>query len=86
MDVCRSSLFLYIRGTNRLYPMEEVRQNSVRAWLLAARPKTLAAAVAPVAVGCALAYYFDAFQWVPALCCLLFAVAMQIAANLINDL
>ena len=86
MDVCRSSLFLYIRETNRLYPMEEVRQNSVRAWLLAARPKTLAAAIAPVAVGCALAYYFNAFQWVPALCCLLFAVAMQIAANLINDL
>lgn len=66
--------------------MEDIKQNSMRAWILAARPKTLAAAIAPVTVGCALAYYFNTFQWVPALCCLLFAVAMQIAANLINDL
>lgn len=66
--------------------MEEVKQNSVKAWCLAARPKTLAAAVAPVMVGCALAYYYESFQVVPALACLLFAIAMQIAANLINDL
>lgn len=66
--------------------MEEVKQNSVKAWCLAARPKTLAAAVAPVMVGCALAYYYEKFQLVPALACLLFAIAMQIAANLINDL
>lgn len=66
--------------------MEEIKQNSLKAWCLAARPKTLAAAVAPVMVGCALAYYYEKFQVVPALACLLFAIAMQIAANLINDL
>lgn len=66
--------------------MEEIKQNSLKAWCLAARPKTLAAAVAPVMVGCALAYYYESFQVVPALACLLFAIAMQIAANLINDL
>lgn len=66
--------------------MEEVKQNSLKAWCLAARPKTLAAAVAPVLVGCALAAFYDKFSLVPALACLLFAIAMQIAANLINDL
>jgi len=64
----------------------EVKKNSVKAWLLAARPKTLAAAVAPVMVGSSLAYYFGSFKLIPALACLFFAVMMQIAANLINDL
>lgn len=66
--------------------MEEVKQNSLKAWCLAARPKTLAAAMAPVLVGCALAAFYDSFSLVPSLACLLFAIAMQIAANLINDL
>ncbi|MDR1698511.1 MAG: 1,4-dihydroxy-2-naphthoate octaprenyltransferase [Prevotellaceae bacterium] len=63
-----------------------VARNSLQAWLLASRPKTLAAAVAPVLIGSALAVYYNAFLWIPALCCLFFAMAMQIAANLINDL
>ena len=66
--------------------LNEIKTNSAKAWMLAARPKTLAAAVVPVLVGCALAYYYGAFQWVPALACLFFAMLMQIAANLINDL
>ena len=63
-----------------------IKTNSVKAWMLAARPKTLAAAIVPVLVGCALAYHYDKFQWIPALACLFFAMLMQIAANLINDL
>ena len=66
--------------------MEQVATNSAKAWLLASRPKTLAAAVTPVIVGCALAYSLNSFSLIPALICLLFAVLMQIAANLINDL
>ena len=66
--------------------MEQVATNSAKAWLLASRPKTLAAAVTPVVVGCALAYSLNSFSLIPALICLLFAVLMQIAANLINDL
>lgn len=66
--------------------MEQVATNSVKAWLLASRPKTLAAAVTPVVVGCALAYSLKSFSLLPALICLLFAVLMQVAANLINDL
>lgn len=66
--------------------MEEIKQNSLRAWLLAARPKTLAGAATPVLIGTALAYADGQFQWLPAVVCLLFAGLMQIAANFINDL
>lgn len=66
--------------------MEEVRINSARAWLLAARPKTLAGAATPVLLGCALAQADGRFGWLPASLCLAFALLMQIDANLINDL
>lgn len=66
--------------------MENVRKNSLRAWILAARPKTLAGAAVPVMIGCALAYTDDKFKGLPAIICLLFACLMQIAANFINDL
>ena len=31
--------------------MEEVKRNSLQAWILAARPKTLAGAITPVMIG-----------------------------------
>ena len=34
---------------------ENVKPNSLQAWILAARPKTLTAASIPVMIGCALA-------------------------------
>ena len=58
----------------------------LKAWFLAARPKTLSAALIPVAVATALAYANDAAQWEPALLCALFAMLMQVASNFINDL
>lgn len=66
--------------------MKEIKPNSLYAWMLAARPKTLAGAATPVIIGTALAYSVGQFQWIPALICLLFASLMQIAANFINDL
>ena len=68
-----------------------IKTNSLKAWLLAARPKTLSGAAVPVMIGAALAYVDarqydgDVFSWTAALLCLLFAFAMQIDANLIND-
>ena len=68
-----------------------IKTNSVKAWLLAARPKTLSGAAVPVMIGVALAYVDsvmygdDTFSWTAALLCLLFAFAMQIDANFIND-
>ena len=35
--------------------MEEVKRNSLQAWILAARPKTLTGAITPVMIGTALA-------------------------------
>ena len=63
-----------------------IRTNSPKAWLLAARPKTLTAAFIPVLLGSALAFSDRMFETVPAMLCLLFAFFMQIAANFINDL
>jgi len=65
--------------------MENVPTNSIKAWVLAARPKTLAAAATPVLIGCSLAVADGAFQWIPAILCFLFAFSMQIDANFIND-
>lgn len=68
-----------------------VKTDSPKAWLLAARPKTLTGAAVPVMIGVSLAwvdsrqYGDDVFQWVAALLCFLFAFIMQIDANFIND-
>lgn len=70
----------------------EVKKNSLRAWLLAARPKTLTGAAVPVMIGLALAWV-DAreqfepgtFSYLAATLCLLFALIMQVDANFIND-
>lgn len=59
------------------------KQNSLQAWVLAARPKTLTGAAVPVMMGLALS--LPVFSVVPAVLCLLFAFVMQIDANLVND-
>ena len=67
---------------------EEVRLNSPRAWLLAARPKTLSGAAVPVMVALSMAWCDLSgmgFKVLPAILCLLFAFIMQIDANLVND-
>ncbi len=58
---------------------------ALRAWLLALRPKTLPAALAPVIAGSALSAGMEAFRVVPALACALGAVLLQIGSNLAND-
>lgn len=66
--------------------METIKTNSIHAWILAARPKTLTGAVIPVLIATSLALAHKAFKPLPALLCLLFACGMQVAANFINDL
>ena len=61
----------------------EIRQNSCRAWMLAARPKTLTGAAVPVMMGLALSA--PNWNWVPAVLCIVFAMLMQIDANFVND-
>lgn len=66
-----------------------MKTNGLKAWVLAARPKTLTGAVAPVLVGGMLAYtdsiQLTSYAWWSGMLCLLFAVVMQIDANLVND-
>jgi len=64
-----------------------IKTNSAKAWFLACRPKTLTGAAAPVLVAIALAWHDmkGEILWTPALLCLLFALLMQIDANLVND-
>ncbi len=70
---------------------KKIKTDSFKAWLLAARPKTLSGAAVPVMIGIALAfvdaslYEGEAFSWTAAILCLLFAFIMQIDANFIND-
>ena len=68
-----------------------MKTNSLKAWFLAARPKTLTGAAVPVMIGVSLAwvdakqYGDDTFRWLAAVLCFLFAFVMQIDANFIND-
>ena len=54
-------------------------------WILAARPKTLPAAVVPVLVGGGLAAAADRFAIVPWSICLAFGILVQIGTNYAND-
>jgi 1,4-dihydroxy-2-naphthoate octaprenyltransferase len=54
-------------------------------WLLAARPRTLSAAVVPVLVGTAVAAAYGGFRPLPALAALLTAMCIQIGTNFAND-
>ncbi|MCM1312470.1 MAG: 1,4-dihydroxy-2-naphthoate octaprenyltransferase [Bacteroides sp.] len=64
--------------------MTHIKTNSFKAWMLAARPKTLTGAASPVLVGAAMTAG-EGFKPYPFILCLLFAFAMQIDANFIND-
>ena len=76
-----------------------ISPNSVKAFFLAARPKTLSGAAVPVMIGIALAIHDMGWtrfvapvagNWyqmplIPAFLCFLFAMVMQIDANFVND-
>ncbi len=54
-------------------------------WLAGARPRTLSAALAPVAAGSGVAVFEDSFQIGIALLALLVALALQVGVNYAND-
>ena len=67
---------------------QNIITNSFKAWILAARPKTLTGAALPVIVALALVFNKTGiadFCIIPAALCFLFAMIMQIDANFIND-
>jgi 1,4-dihydroxy-2-naphthoate polyprenyltransferase len=63
-----------------------VTASTLKACILAARPKTLPAAIVPVWAGCALAWKLTGnFNLLLALCTLGGSIAIQIATNFFND-
>ena len=54
-------------------------------WLQGARPRTLPAALAPVAAGTGAAAAIDSYSSFPALLALLVAVSLQVGVNYAND-
>lgn len=59
---------------------------NLKSWLLAARPKTLPAAIVPVWSGCLYAFYFKGvFDLKVAILTVLGAIFIQIATNFFND-
>jgi 1,4-dihydroxy-2-naphthoate octaprenyltransferase len=59
--------------------------SGLRIWLMAARPRTLPAAIAPVLVGTALAGFLHVFHPLRFLAALLGAIFIQVGTNLSND-
>src|SRR5664279_6362832 len=57
----------------------------MKIWLMAARPRTLPAAVAPVLVGTSFAIQQGAFDGLAFACALLGALFIQVGTNLSND-
>ena len=64
-------------------PTKEITRT--QAWILAARPKTLPAALSPVVVGTALAIAGGHFSLLPALAAAAGALLLQILSNFAND-
>lgn len=65
--------------------MSETLAATMKAWVLASRPKTLFAAVAPVLLGSALAFSHSKGNLPAAIAALFGAICIQIATNLAND-
>jgi 1,4-dihydroxy-2-naphthoate octaprenyltransferase len=63
----------------------EAKPSEVKSWLLASRPRTLPAALAPVALGTSLALADGRAAALPAAAALVGALLLQIGANLAND-
>ncbi len=58
---------------------------SLQTWIMASRPKTLPAAVAPVLIGSAMAYDDGGFSIAVAVACVMGALFIQIGTNFAND-
>lgn len=65
--------------------MSAPAMSPVQLWVLAARPKTLPAAVAPVIAGTAVAIHEGGEHWPSAILAMITALLLQIAANFAND-
>jgi len=75
----------FILNNGRIAMRPYKKMPSLDNWILAARPRTLVAAVVPVIVGAAFAKQAALEHWPFALCAALSALCIQIGTNLAND-
>jgi len=62
------------------------KKGSLKAWFLAARPRTLPVSLPPIIVGTTLASrQIDHLNWLLVVCTFLCSLAIQIGTNLVND-
>lgn len=60
--------------------------NKIKPWVLAARPKTLFASLAPIIVGISFTFYiYQSIDWIIAILTILSATLIQIGSNYAND-
>ena len=59
--------------------------SQLQVWILAARPKTLPAAAAPVLIGTAMAHTGGGMHWLSEIAAMLGALLIQIGTNFAND-
>lgn len=91
-------MIIQMQQNNNIPDEDAVKCNSLKAWFLAARPKTLSAACVPVMIGASFVWKdIESFRPIPTpdlwylpfvlvtAICFLFAMVMQIDANFIND-
>lgn len=72
-------------GRDQSAPRQMASKHLWSAWLLAARPKTLPAAISPVLVGTAMAWSDGHFALFPAFAAAAGALLLQILSNFAND-
>ncbi len=65
--------------------MNEIRPDSVEAWLMAMRPRTLPVSIGPVLVGTSVAYVEGSLSVGPAIAAGVGALLLQIGSNFAND-
>jgi 1,4-dihydroxy-2-naphthoate octaprenyltransferase len=94
--MCRDALYgisvynAFARQITQCYHVISLTQEyemkqSLHNWILAFRPKTLAAGFAPVILGTAIAYGDGLVHWPSAFWCFLGALSIQIGTNIAND-
>ncbi len=73
------------RPRRRADPLRTARPSSARIWMMAARVRTLPAALGPVLVGTSLAGYLHVFHPLRFIAALVGAIFIQVGTNLSND-
>ena len=60
--------------------------NKIKPWILAARPKTLFAALAPIIIGLSISFsIFEEINYIVAIFTIITAILIQIGSNYAND-